>query len=166
MKTYQRTLLGAGLLIALVYQTGNGKAPKQSASSTQQLERGRYVVEIGGCNDCHTAGYAEAGGKAAEADRLKGDALGYRGPWGTTYPTNLRLSLGKMTEDEWVKYGKGLMTRPPMPWFNIRAMSDADLRALYQYVKSLAGAPGSPAPAFLAPDKQPKPPFIQWPGVK
>ena len=41
---------------------------------------------------------------------------------GTTYPTNLRLSMGKMTEDQWVKYGKNLMMRPPMPWFNIRAM--------------------------------------------
>jgi mono/diheme cytochrome c family protein len=166
VKTYRRILLGAGLLVALVYQTGNGQAPKQSAPNTQQLERGRYVVEIGGCNDCHTAGYAEAGGKATEADRLKGDTLGYRGPWGTTYPTNLRLSLSKMTEDEWLKYAKGLMTRPPMPWFSVRAMTEADLRALYQYVKSLAGAPGSAAPAFLPPDKQPKPPFIQWPGVK
>jgi len=166
VKTYQRTLLGAGLLIARVYQTGNGQATKQSAPNTQQLERGRYVVEIGGCNDCHTAGYAEAGGKASEADRLKGDTLGYRGPWGTTYPTNLRLSLSKMIEDEWVKYAKGLMTRPPMPWFNLRAMAEADLRALYEYVKSLPGAPGSTAPGFLPPDKQPKPPFIQWPGVK
>jgi len=122
-------------------------------------------VEIGGCNDCHTAGYADAGGKAAESDRLKGDTLGYRGPWGTTYPTNLRLSLGKMTEDEWVKYAKSLMTRPPMPWFNVRAMNDGDLRALYQYIKSL-GSSGTAAPAFLPPDKTPKPPFIQWPGVK
>jgi hypothetical protein len=31
VKIYQRSLLGAGLLIALVYQTGNGQAPKQSA---------------------------------------------------------------------------------------------------------------------------------------
>ena len=166
MKAYQRTLLGTGLFIAVAFQTGVGQASKQAAPSTQQLERGRYVVQIGGCNDCHTAGYAEAGGKAGESDRLKGDTLGYRGPWGTSYPTNLRLSLNKMTEDEWVKYAKGLMTRPPMPWFNVRAMTEADLRSLYQYVKSLAGAPGSPAPAFLPPDKQPKPPFIQWPGVK
>ncbi|MEJ2396973.1 MAG: cytochrome C, partial [Gammaproteobacteria bacterium] len=30
------------------------------------LERGRYLVRIGGCNDCHTAGYAESGGKTPE----------------------------------------------------------------------------------------------------
>jgi mono/diheme cytochrome c family protein len=156
-------LIGAVLAVALGYQTSSAQAGKQSAApNAQQIERGRYVVEIGGCNDCHTAGYANAGGKAAESDRLKGDTLGYRGPWGTTYPTNLRLSLGKMTEDGWVKYAKSLMTRPPMPWFNVQAMTDADLRALYQYVKSL-GSSGSPAPAFLPADKQPKPPYIQWP---
>lgn len=91
--------------------------------------------------------------------------LGFRGLWGTTYPTNLRLSLGKMTEDEWVKYASTLMTRPPMPWFNVRAMTDADKRAVYQYVKSL-GASGTAAPAFVPPDQQPKPPYIQFPGVK
>jgi mono/diheme cytochrome c family protein len=121
------------------------------------------MVEIGGCNDCHTSGYANAGGKAAEADRLKGDVLGFSGAWGTTYPTNLRLSLGKMTEEQWVKYGKSLMTRPPMPWFNIRAMTDADLKAVYQYIKQLPGGAGTAAPAFLPPDKAPKPPFVQYP---
>ena len=25
-------------------------------------ERGRYLIKIAGCNDCHTAGYAEAAG--------------------------------------------------------------------------------------------------------
>jgi len=153
-----------GLAATLGYQIFGAQAGKQAAPSAQQIERGRYVVEIGGCNDCHTAGYANAGGQAAESDRLKGDTLGYRGPCGTTYPTNLRLSLGKMTEDQWVKYAKSLMTRPPKPWFNVRAMNDGDVRALYQYIKSLPGASGTVAPAFLPPDKAPKPPFIQWPG--
>jgi len=167
MKVYRATLLGAGLVIAMGYTVVHGQAPKQAAApaASATIERGRYVVEIGGCNDCHTMGYANAGGKAAEADRLKGDTLGYRGPWGTTYPTNLRLSIGKMTEDAWLKYAKTLMTRPPMPWFNIRAMTEADQRALYQYVKSL-GAGGAAAPVFLPPDKAPKQPYIQWPGVK
>jgi len=165
VKGYRAVLLGIALVISAGYQVVNGQAPKQAAAPNATIERGRYVVEIGGCNDCHTAGYAEAGGKAAEADRLKGDTLGYRGAWGTTYPTNLRLNIGKMTEDAWVKYAKTLMTRPPMPWFNIRAMTEADQRALYQYVKSL-GSGGTASPAFLAPDKTPKQPFIQWPGVK
>jgi len=169
MKTYQKAL-GIGIVLALGYQMvqGQAQAPKPAATaaaSKATIDRGRYVVEIGGCNDCHTKGYAEARGKAAEADRLKGDTLGYRGPWGTTYPTNLRLSIGKMTEDDWVKRAKTLETKPPMPWFNIRAMTEADQRALYQYVKSL-GQSGAAAPASLPPDKAPPQPYIQWPGVK
>ena len=164
MRVYEATVIGAGFVIALGYQTGYGQPAKQ-APSRQQIERGRYVVEIAGCNDCHTAGYAEAGGKAPDSERLKGDVLGFRGPWGTTYPTNLRLSLGKMTEDQWVEYASTLMARPPMPWFSVRAMTDADKRAVHQYVKSL-GASGSAAPAFVPPDQQPKPPYIQFPGVK
>jgi len=34
---------------------------------------------------------------------LTGDILGWRGPWGTTYPANLRLLASQITEDEWVK---------------------------------------------------------------
>ena len=47
----------------------------------------------------------------------------------------------------------------------VDAMTDADLRALYQYVRSL-GVSGTAAPAYVPPDKQPKPPYVQWPGVK
>ena len=91
--------------------------------------------------------------------------LGFRGPWGTTYATNLRLSIGRMTEDVWVTYAKTLMTRPPMPWFNVRAMTEADQRAIYHYVKSL-GVSGTAAPTFVPPNQQPKGPYIQWPEVK
>ena len=48
--------------------------------------RGRYLVQIGGCNDCHTPGYAMSGGKVPEKQWLTGDAVGWNGPWGTTYP--------------------------------------------------------------------------------
>ena len=166
MKLYQATLIVAGLSVAMGYQAVHGQQGERRGAANTAVERGRYVVEIGGCNDCHTKGYADAGGKAAEADRLKGDSLGYRGPWGTTYPTNLRLSIGKMTEDQWVKRAKDLMTRPPMPWFNIRAMTEADQRAVYQYIKSLPGDAGKTAPVFVGPEKTPPQPFIQWPGGK
>lgn len=165
MNVYRSSFIAVAVALLMGGQMGNGQVSKQAGPNPQQIERGRYVVLIGGCNDCHTAGYGEANATTPESERLKGDTLGFRGPWGTTYPTNLRLSIGKMTEDQWVKYGKTLMTRPPMPWFNIRGMTDADLRALYQYVRSL-GAAGTPAPAYLSPDKQPKPPYVQWPGVK
>ena len=64
-----------------------------------------------------------------------------------------------MSEPQWVAYAKKLQTRPPMPWFNLNKMSEADLRALYQFVKNL-GAPGKPAPDPVPPDAEPKTPFI------
>ena len=79
MKGYKAAFLW-GLLMTLGHQTASGQALKQTGAPNAQIERGRYVVEIGGCNDCHTAGYAEAGGKAAEADRLRGDTLAIEGP--------------------------------------------------------------------------------------
>jgi len=47
-----------------------------------------------------------------------------------------------------------------MPWFNLRAMNDADLRAIYRYVRSL-GPAGEPAKAYLPPDKAPSAPYFR-----
>ena len=89
----------AAALLPVTASWGQGaKAPDRAS-----IERGRYLVRIGGCNDCHTAGYGMSGGKVPEAQWLTGDKLGFRGPWGTTYPSNLRLVMGKLTEQEWVK---------------------------------------------------------------
>jgi mono/diheme cytochrome c family protein len=127
-----------------------------------QVNRGRYLIKIGGCNDCHTPGYGPSGGKVPEAQWLTGDVVGFQGPWGTTYATNLRLYFQDMTEAEWLKKGRSLSTRPPMPWFNVRAMSAGDLRAMYRYVRSL-GPAGKPAPAYLPPDKTPPEPVVRFP---
>ena len=75
---------------------------------------------------------------------------------------NLRLYMQNLTEDQWVKKAKGLMTRPPMPWFNVREMSTRDLRAFYRFVRHL-GPAGKPAPAYVPPDKTPQPPYVQFP---
>jgi mono/diheme cytochrome c family protein len=127
-----------------------------------QVKRGRYLVQIGGCNDCHTPDYPQKGGKVPESEWLTGDALGWRGPWGTTYATNLRLYMQDLTEDQWVKKAKALNARPPMPWFNVRAMTSADLRAFYRYVRHL-GPAGKPAPAYVPSDKTPSGPVVTFP---
>ena len=41
------------------------------------VARGKYVVTIAGCNDCHTANYAASDGKVPEKDWLQGDVLGF-----------------------------------------------------------------------------------------
>jgi hypothetical protein len=57
---------------------------------------------------------------------------------------------------------KTFKSRPPMPWWSVRATSEPDLRAMYQYIRQL-GPAGEPAQAYLPPDKDPKPPFILYP---
>jgi hypothetical protein len=115
---------------------------------------GRYLVQTAGCNDCHTAGYIAAEGKLAEAQWLTGDRLGWQGPWGTTYATNLRLYFAGMTEQRWIIHARVMKPRPPMPWFN--------LRAIYRYIKA-AGPAGEPAPAHVPPGKTPAGPLVLFP---
>ena len=123
------------------------------------VERGRQVSMIGGCNDCHTVGYNESGGQIDPKTALKGNTVGWQGPWGTTFPANIRLIVQGKTEDEFVKYAKTFKTRPPMPYYNVNALDESDLRSLYQYVKSL-GDPGDPAPEAVPPGVEPKFPFV------
>ena len=122
---------------------------------------GRYLVVLGGCNDCHTPGWAESNGELAEAGWLTGAPVGFRGPWGTSYPANLRLTAQKLSEDGWVarlQAGAGL---PPMPWMNVRQMKEEDMRAVYRFIRSL-GPAGTPAPMPVAPGVEPTTPYIPF----
>lgn len=148
--TITKTLaLTAGLLLASASWAGD----------TGAIARGRYLVRTSGCNDCHTPGYATHGGKIPEQQWLKGDAVGFRGPWGTTYPPNLRLYFASVTDAAFIADARSGRMRPPMPWFSLAAMTDDDLRAIRRYVRSL-GDPGAPAPAYVPPNVEPSTPYI------
>ena len=131
-------------------------------SQADDIQRGRYIAKISGCNDCHTPGYLINKGDIPESQWLTGDSFGWRGPWGTTYGSNLRLFVENKSVDQWIASAKTLKRRPPMPWFNLNAMSDTDLRALYAFIKSL-GNLGKPSPAYLPPDIEPPMPYAQFP---
>lgn len=148
-----RKLLGAAAIAAGLVGTA------LAAEGEPSVEHGQYVATIGGCNDCHTPGYPESGGKVPVSLWLTGVPVGFRGPWGTTYPTNLRLFLSERSEDEWVEHARTFETRPPMPWFNLHVMTETDLRSFYRFVRSL-GEPGQAAPDYVPPDQEPKTPFI------
>lgn len=150
------------LLAVAVAASLSPAAHAQAKSDAQVLARGKYIVQVGGCNDCHTAGYAQAGGDLPEKDWLKGDNVGWHGAWGTTYPINLRTFINDMSQEQWLTYARNMKARPPMPWFAVQAMSDDDLVALHTYVKSL-GRAGEAAPAYLPPGQAPKMPYIQFP---
>lgn len=73
----------------------------------------------------------------------------WAGPWGVSYAANLtpdkRTGLGAWTADQFVKtmrtgkhLGVGRPVLPPMPVEAIASLTDADLRALFAYLQSLA----------------------------
>ena len=131
---------------------------RPTSTEAASVARGRYLISISGCNDCHTAGYAETGGRTPESEWLTGLPVGFRGPWGVSYPANLRLTVQGMTETQWLAFAR-VERLPPMPWFNLRDMTDEDLRSLYRYMRSL-GPKGTRAPAAIGPGRAVTTPFI------
>lgn len=86
-----------------------------AARGEVSVARGLQVSIIGGCHDCHTEGYSESEGKIDPAKALKGSSIGRQGPWGTTYPGNLRLDASDLSEDGFVRILHTLKASPPMP---------------------------------------------------
>jgi hypothetical protein len=137
------------------------KSGAKASARLASIDRGRYLVKISGCNDCHTAGWMTTAGKVPEAKWLTGDTTGWSGPWGTTYPINLRFFFNDLTEDGWIRMARNLQARPPMPWYAVREMKEGDLRAIYRLVRSL-GPEGEAAPSYLPPGQEPKPPYFMF----
>lgn len=158
MSPMKKAALAAVVLVPL---TGALLALAASPAD-DSIERGRYLARIAGCNDCHTPGYAERAGNVPESEWLVGTALGWRGDWGTTYAANLRLYMQRLTEDQWMTVARDTQLRPPMPWFALRDMTDADLRAIYRYVRHL-GPAGELMPAYVPPDGKPSGPVVDFP---
>ena len=155
----QALVIGAGLV--MLQATAQAEAPK--AQDKGLVERGRYLVKVAGCNDCHTPGYLQTEGKVDEKLWLTGEAFGWRGPWGTTYATNLRMFVADMSQAQWLQHLGTMRPRPPMPYFNVQAMTEQDRKAIYAYLKAM-GPAGQPAPAWVPPGKQPPQPYAQFPG--
>lgn len=145
--------------------TNAATTPAEHVQADSQIDAGRYLVKIGGCNDCHTPGYVDqlmmTGVAMPESDWLKGGDVGFSGPWGVTYPANLRLSVQNMDEEQFLEMARNGQGRPPMPWPSLMAMSDTDLRAIYAFIHSL-GASGVAAPAALSPGVAPDRPHIAF----
>ena len=128
-------------------------------SAKSDIEAGRYLITVGGCNDCHTDGYLQTEGKIPEGDWLTGSKIGWRGPWGTTYASNLRIRVNEVSEDEWVGILHTRTAMTPMPWMNVNKMSEKDARSIYKYIKSL-GSKGEVMPSAIPPDVEPSTPFL------
>ena len=136
-----------------------GAAPNaQPAPADDALARGRYLVSVSGCNDCHTPGYMQSAGTTAERDWLVGGDVGFQGAWGTTYATNLRLLAAQLDEAQWLPRTPSPM-RPPLPWVSLAKMTVEDRRAIWRFIRAL-GPAGTPAPSFVLPGQAPLTPVI------
>ena len=149
-------LLGLTLLLLLP------AACARHSGESAEVSHGRELLVKAGCNDCHTEGFLAEGGIVPEERWLTGSKLGYRGPWGTQYPSNLRLLLAGIDEDQWLVLAKRMRTNSPMAWSMLPSLSDADLRDLYFYIRWL-GPAGEAAPQALGPGVEPTTKFLYFP---
>jgi mono/diheme cytochrome c family protein len=112
-----------------------GSASAAFAADPAQIERGKYLVTIGSCIDCH--GHA-----------LSGSDVGFGLPGlGTFVGRNLtpdkETGIGGWTDDEIIKAfttgvrPDGRILAPIMPWRNLSHLSQEDARAIVAYLRSL-----------------------------
>ena len=67
IKSVARAVVGLGLIVLTASQV----APAQAAgASKKEIQRGRYLVNYGGCNDCHTPKVMSANGPVPDKSRL------------------------------------------------------------------------------------------------
>lgn len=87
---------------------------------------------------------------------------GWVGPWGISYASNLspdpETGTGAWNEELFIRIirsgkfmGSGRDILPPMPWYEFARLSDADLKAIFAYLKSLKPVKNQVPTAVLAP---------------
>lgn len=148
-----RTRLGVTLLIlccvaAALSSLACSSAQKTDATvaSVDPVVRGRYLVTIMSCGDCHTPGTLY--GAPDTTRRLSGSDLGWVGPWGVVHARNLTpdsaTGIGTWTKEQIVhalRTGNtpdGTQLAPIMPWMNFADILDEnDAMAIAAYLKSL-----------------------------
>lgn len=88
-------------LLSMAADTGQRSskpAAKKPAGSTAMVERGRYLVMVGGCNDCHTPMKMTPLGPMADYDRaLSGHPQDAADPAGTLGKTDVALTGTDLT---------------------------------------------------------------------
>jgi mono/diheme cytochrome c family protein len=166
--------------------SAKGGAAKSSAAGGA-VARGKYLVDIAGCHDCHTPQKMGANGLEADMSRMLAghpadrtlppppapsgpwivssidSNTAFAGPWGISYTRNLTpdqdTGLGAWTEQQFVEtirngrhQGRGRQILPPMPWPVYRNMTDADLKAVFAYLKTIPAVSNKvPDPVIAAP---------------
>ncbi len=149
-------------IFGLTRKWWNAPAEITTTAATKMTpeEHGRYLIRTGGCNDCHTPRFMELGEKVPETEWLTGVPVGWRGPWGTSYASNLRQHIAAFKDaGVWIGMVRNRGGLPPMPWASLHAMTDGDLRDVYAYISSLE-VKGGATPHPVPPDQEPATPYL------
>jgi len=127
------------------------------ANADPLVARGKYLVVIGACNDCHTPGWRESDGLTAVGKWMVGSNVGLRDAWGTSYPANVRLWFSHITEAEWLNEVRTRGGR--MQWHDLRGLTTRDQRSIYRFIRYL-GPKGSLTPDEVPSGLEPTTPYI------
>ena len=85
-------------------QTQGGQAGTQAAAA-DPVARGKYLVTVGGCNDCHTPWKMGEKGPEPDMARLL-----------SGHPQDVALPPPPASEGPWIWHGAGVMTAFAGPW--------------------------------------------------
>ena len=133
-------------LNVLMLAAGTFLAASAAFAADQQVERGKYLVTICGCNDCQTPGYFL--GKPDFSRTLGGSDVGFGLPGlGTFVGRNLtpdkETGLGNWTDDQIISAftsgirPDGRRLAPIMPWQELAHLDREDAQAIVAYLRSL-----------------------------
>jgi mono/diheme cytochrome c family protein len=131
----------AALAVALAGLSGITQAATPSA-----VERGRYLAAIAGCSHCHTPG--NFFGRPDMTRFLGGSDVGFGIPdlgvfVGPNLTPDAETGLGRYTDAQMTTLFRtgtrpdGRILAPMMPWREYSTLTDADLKALIAYLRSL-----------------------------
>ena len=143
-KFHRRVLLGIAVAVTALVLTGSLSA--LGVADRKAVERGKYLVTLGGCTDCHTPGYFF--GKPDTPRYLGGSEVGFEIPGlGVFHGPNLtpddETGLGRWSEQDIVtalqtgKRPDGRELAPIMPWRALASLTPADVEAIAAYLKTL-----------------------------
>jgi mono/diheme cytochrome c family protein len=115
-------------------------------AASKQVDRGKYLVTLGGCNDCHTPGYFL--GKPDMARFLGGSDVGFEIPGlgvflGRNITPDKETGIGSWTKAQIVtaiqtgKRPDGRMLAPIMPWHAFANLTKGDASAIAEYLQSI-----------------------------
>jgi hypothetical protein len=90
-----------------------------------------------------------------------GTNTAFAGPWGVSYAANLTpdrvTGIGIWNEETFIKtirtgrhWGVSRPILPPMPWQNVRGLTDDDLKAVYAYLRSIPAVKNQVPDAIVA----------------